>query len=212
MSMDTKTFIETCDFISMDTSPLMETKSLLNFLANYKPTILQSGRTIFIYKEVIAELLSLRQGPKQAKANQAENALQILANNVDLFRLECPHEQSNVNLHNKIADQRFIGAVTWYKTQHTQLFISNDKALLGSIVTAGELEAVQGNPVHAANLSEDGQLIEFEYSRTDCQTVVEMNDRYAEGQFSGMLLGGFFSAVIVGGLSFLLHTQANRRF
>ena len=36
MNMSTKKLIETCDFISIDTSALMETDTLLDFLKRYE--------------------------------------------------------------------------------------------------------------------------------------------------------------------------------
>lgn len=52
--------------------------------------------------------------------------------NINKFSLEEEPDEVDVRiLHRRIADQRIINAVTWYKVQHTQLFISNDKALLG---------------------------------------------------------------------------------
>ena len=161
MNMETKNFIETCDFINMDTSALMETDSLLNFLENYGSIILKAGRTIFVCREVIAELKLLLQCDKPLKVHQAETALSILYDNFDLFRLEAEPDSVDVRIvHKRIADQRIISAVTWYKVQHTQLFISNDKALLRAIVTADQMDAVHGKPVYATRLSKDGELIE----------------------------------------------------
>ena len=64
--------------------------------------------------------------------------------NINKFSLEEEPDEVDVRiLHRRIADQRIINAVTWYKVQHTQLFISNDKALLEAIVTADQMEAVK---------------------------------------------------------------------
>lgn len=213
MNMETKNFIETCDFINMDTSALMETDSLLNFLENYGSIILKAGRTIFVCREVIAELKLLLQCDKPLKVHQAETALSILYDNFDLFRLEAEPDSVDVRIvHKRIADQRIISAVTWYKVQHTQLFISNDKALLRAIVTADQMDAVHGKPVYATRLSKDGELIEysceedFDWDETE-KTVVESDDRYTDGQISGALWGGLLSAIVVGGISCLLHSR-----
>ena len=113
MRTETEKLIETCDFISMDTSALMETNALQNFVEKYGPALIKAGRMVFIYKEVLAELKVLSHIDKPVKAYQATLALQILRNNQCLFRLEVSIDEVNVKCR-RIADQRIIGAVTWY--------------------------------------------------------------------------------------------------
>ena len=50
MRTETEKLIETCDFISMDTSALMETNALQNFVEKYGPALIKAGRMVFIYK------------------------------------------------------------------------------------------------------------------------------------------------------------------
>lgn len=212
MNMETKNFIETCDFINIDTSSLMETDSLLNFLENYGSTIIKSGKTIFVCREVIAELKLLCRSTKPLKVHRAATALTMLYDNSNLFRLEDNPDKVDVkSVHKRIADQRIISAVTWYKVQHSQLFISNDKALLHAIVTADQMDAVHGKPVYATSLSESGELIEYScienlnFEEVDARA--EMNNRYTDGQISGAFWGGLLSAIVVGGVSYLLHSH-----
>lgn len=213
MSMDTKSLIETCDFINIDTSALMETDSFLNFLENYGSTIIKAGRTIFVCREVIAELKLLQKCDKPSKVHQAETALSILYDNYDLFRLEEEPDEVDVRiLHRRIADQRIINAVTWYKVQHTQLFISNDKALLEAIVTADQMEAVHGKPVYATSLSDDGELIKYtkaeaiDWDAVD-KDISDTNRDYINGKIIGTIMGSIFSTIIVGGISYLAHSH-----
>lgn len=210
--MDTANLIETCDFINMDTSALMESDSLLRFLNNYGVTLIKSGRTIFVCREVIAELKVLSKSDNPAKRRQAQSAFDIIYDNYELFRLE--DEPDNVDpriVHKRIADQRIINAVTWYKIQHTQLFISNDKALLKSIIATDQMEAVHGKPVHATCLIEEGELLEYNFQEDDDaavdEIITEMNNKYVDGKISGAIWGSLLSTVLIGGISILVHSR-----
>lgn len=210
MSMDTKYFIESCDFISIDTSALMETDAILNFLDNYQNILMHSRKVIFVYKEVIAELKWLANCSNPLKVRQAKDALAILYNYYDVFRLEDEPDKVDTQIaHKHIADQRIIGAVTWYKVHHSQLFITNDKDLLRGIIAADQMKAIQGKPVYATSLSDDGELIEYDITQdapreTDDITPIVAND---DGYISGMLFGGLISAILISGVSFFMHTR-----
>lgn len=216
MRTETEKLIETCDFISMDTSALMETNALQNFVEKYGPALIKAGRMVFIYKEVLAELKVLSHIDKPVKAYQATLALQILRNNQCLFRLEVSIDEVNVKCR-RIADQRIIVAVTWYKVYHTQLFISNDVSLLQAVFTTGQMDAVHGKVVYAARLAHDGDLIRYEEINTvhkqpakeaDDDRIIALNDRYTDGQISGAIFGSLFSAILVGGISCLLLSRS----
>ena len=206
MRTETEKLIETCDFISMDTSALMETNALQNFVEKYGPALIKAGRMVFIYKEVLAELKVLSHIDKPVKAYQATLALQILRNNQCLFRLEVSIDEVNVKCR-RIADQRIIGAV----------FISNDVSLLQAVFTTGQMDAVHGKSVYAARLAHDGDLIRYEEINTvhkqpakeaDDDRIIALNDRYTDGQIPGAIFGSLFSAILVGGISCLLLSRS----
>lgn len=133
--------------------------------------------------------------------------------NINKFSLEEEPDEVDVRiLHRRIADQRIINAVTWYKVQHTQLFISNDKALLEAIVTADQMEAVHGKPVYATSLSDDGELIKYtkakaiDWDAVD-KDISDTNRDYINGKIIGTIMGSIFSTIIVGGISYLAHSH-----
>ena len=106
---------------------------------------------------------------------------------------EEPDEVDVRILHRRIADQWILNAVTWYKVQPTQLFISNDKALLEAIVTADQMEAVHGKPVYATSLSDDGELIKYtkaeaiDWDAVD-KDISDTNRDYINGKIIGTIM------------------------
>ena len=218
MNMSTKKLIETCDFISIDTSALMETDTLLDFLKRYEDIFIEANRVLFVYREVIAELRELSNSVNSWKSCQANKALKIIKRYYTLFRLEKEGENNfdTQIIHKRIADQRFISVVNWYKREHAQLFITNDKDLLEGITEAGQMKAVQGKPVYAARLSDNGELVEYHVEKRadgneNNQNSTDENASYIDGQLSGVIIGSIFSAVVVGGISYLLHIQSKMK-
>lgn len=220
--MNTTDLIRTCDYISIDTSVLMNPDPLLRFIKKYGVALILMRRYIYVYQEVIAELKKHVKSNNPEKSKKAQAAFDIIRKYGCLFQLQNKIEHVNPQtLNRRIADQRFICAVKWYTLQHAQLFITNDKALLKSIVITDQLEAVHGKAVCAASMSSDGDLIEYtlvgksvtdEDEELDDDAVekilMEMNDKYVDGRISGVFWGSLCSTILVGGISMLLHSRA----
>lgn len=220
MQDSVKNMIEKCDFIGADTSALMDNNAFLEFLEHYQEELKKYGRCIFIYREVIAELKNLLNATDLEKKNRAEKALEMIYDHYDI--LKCEEEPDNIDeriIRKRIADQRILSAVTWYKTSHSQLFISNDKKLLESILKVDEQEAVKGRDVYAASLTCDGRLRRFEESDEYLEKWLEnesvKNEKtrtksYLAGHKKGMATGGLLGTLFGGGVVACFVRSLNR--
>ena len=67
MRKSIRELIEQSDFISIDTSALMEVDSLQKIVSKYEFVFMKYGRIIFVYKEVIRELKTHMAGKDATK-------------------------------------------------------------------------------------------------------------------------------------------------
>lgn len=211
MNRDMKELIEECDFISIDTSTLMETKALKKFLNDYKEVFLNTGKEIFIYREVIGDLKILCHSAIEDESTRAECAFDLLYDFYDIFRCEDEPDTINAKIGGHTASQRLLGATTWYKPYHSQMFISSDEKLLEGIIKVDQQEAVPGKNVYAVKLTKDGDLELYteseEYIRKHTALETAVKKSYTATQRSGMLLGSILGVVLVGGIKYLLHSS-----
>ena len=199
-----KKLIMECDFISVDTSALMEVDTFKKFINESKEALQKAGRKIFVYREVIKELQILYQIAEGEKSTRAEEALGMLYDFYEIFRCEEEPDEVDWNIVRCTADQRILGAVTWYKPYHSQLFISNDKKLLKGILQVDKQEAVRGRAVYAASLTCDGDLEQYEESEEYIEEHIKAEDAqketYSHVHRKGLLWGSVLGMIIRGNL------------
>lgn len=76
------------DLIYIDTCSLLDTNRLENFINNSKEYFIESNKKIRIHNAVLNELAKFRCSSTLSKKEQAEKALDIIADNKDLFIVE----------------------------------------------------------------------------------------------------------------------------
>lgn len=223
MRKSIRELIEQSDFISIDTSALMEVDSLQKFVSKYEFVFMKYGRIIFVYKEVIRELKTHMAGKDAAKRYLAGKAMDIMIEHPKLFRFQiCVEDVVDRKTNSFIADQKFLSVVALYKTAHTQLFISNDKDLLDGILSIDRIEAVHGKPVYAAKLTPAGVLESYELQISEQLPVSGEEDNikviedieddemdFADGGDDGLVtvIGSILGAAVIGGIAYFLKNR-----
>lgn len=211
MREDMKELINKCDFISIDTSALMSTEALKKFLNDYSDVFLSMGKEIFIYREVIGDLKILCHSSIEDESTRAECAFDLLYDFYEIFRCEDEPDKIGAKIGSHTASQRLLGATTWYKPYHSQMFISNDERLLESIIKVDQQDAVPGKNVYTIKLTKDGDLEPYteseEYIKKHVALETAVKKSYTATQRSGMLLGGVLGAVLVSGIKYLLRSS-----
>lgn len=106
--------------------------------------------------------------------------------------------------------------MAWYKTNHTQLFISNDRELLNGILDIDRIGAVHGKPVYTTRLVSPG-ILEWYQDKEPVQAGfendIEDNSDFqaassTSGSSFGIVIGSILGAAAVGGLTcFLKHIK-----
>lgn len=103
----------------------------------------------------------------------------------------------------RIADQRFLSALHFYHTTHSQLFITNDKKLQADLATAAKTASVNGKPVYVASI-ENGLLKRFELPEPE----ISYEPSYESGDNSAIcLIGGLFLGVVVTSLTSIIRNK-----
>lgn len=204
MKKENLDLLEKCDYISIDTSVLMETSDLESFIDTYALEIMACYHHIFIYDEVLKELKYHMAGTNEEKRRKAGAALDIINKRSDLFLCESQPEKVRAKNHrDRIADQRFLSALHFYHTTHSQLFITNDKKLQADLATAAKTASVNGKPVYVASI-ENGLLKRFELPEPE----ISYEPSYESGDNSAIcLIGGLFLGVVVTTLTSIIKNK-----
>lgn len=142
------------DLIYIDTCSLLDTNRLENFINNSKEYFIESNKKIRIHNAVLNELAKFRCSSTLSKKEQAEKALDIIADNKDLFIVE----NEDKTCCDQFADPKLLETLLKRRRVYKQLLISNDKDLTYDAYSFNNLESFYGNKINVCYLNSAGYL------------------------------------------------------
>lgn len=160
--------IETNELIYIDTCSLLDIDRLNNFLKGVRTILIENKKKIIVHYSVLEELYKFRFASNEVKRNQANDAIDIILNNSDIFIIE-----SNPNINNEtecFADLKLLTTLFERRRNHKQLLISNDNALTTDAFNFNSIESVRGNRINVCYLNHYGNM-------NRCKCVKEKTDR-----------------------------------
>ncbi len=143
------------DVIYMDTNCLMYINDLQKFIHNYKDIFLAENKKIVIIEAVMEELAKLSCSKNLEKQKRAEQALEIIMLNQELFYVE----NLDVNEERSVfADPAILNRLLGKRREYKQLLISNDRDLTTDAFKLNSIESFDGNRINVCFLTYEGNL------------------------------------------------------
>lgn len=147
--------ISSNELIYIDTCSLMDPNRLTGFLEHAKPALLNSGKKITIHYCVMEELFKLQISSNPSKRSQANNALDVIYKNHEIFEI-IPNDYDEDSEY--FADKELLKEIFEKRRNHTILLISNDHYLTSDAYNFNKVESVNGNKIHVCYLNHYGNL------------------------------------------------------
>jgi len=149
------------DRIAIDTCTLMDYVALKQFLNENYELFYDYKKVIFVYKEVLQELYNHILGDDPVKSVSARNALDILQEWPNLFRLEkTPQELELFRREDCLADHRFALTALHDQIAYTCLYITNDGDLANDLLLIRDGKSVKGKRIYVKGITKEGALID----------------------------------------------------
>lgn len=151
------------EIIYIDTCSLMNPNRLSGFLEIARPLLLNEKRKITIHNCVMEELFKLKISSNLSKRSQANEALNIIYKNPEIFEIIPTNYDDDSEF---FADKELLKEIFVKRRKHTILLISNDHFLTSDAYNFNKVESVNGNKIHVCYLNYCGDLNICDCART----------------------------------------------
>lgn len=145
------------ELIYIDTCSLMDSERLLRFIENAKPVFLKKKMKIIVHHSVMDEIFKFEYYYSGHENEQAHTAREIIMKNLDLFQIQSNDDKADDNSE-CFADKELLRVLFENRSNHTQLLISNDRALTADAYNFNNVESVKGNRINVCYLDSHGQM------------------------------------------------------
>lgn len=198
------------DLIIIDTSTMMNTEAMKQFIDREAPLFEKYGAKIVVPNVVLGELHKHRLSGIDDKRAKAEAALQMLSENDSLFSFD---ETFNPETIQPFADPELLAFLIVNRSSFSQLIITNDRRLGEDAIALNGQSSNRGNRIMACYISKEGFLSRArkrEESIISSNTVDTKTDNSVNGNASDKRHN--WSDVIVATLSGVIGGMAIDRY
>lgn len=152
------------DVVIADTSVVMNTEALEEFIERYEDILWESGTRIVIPASVRKEIARLLGSENPEKMNKAQDCIDVLCRNRDLFVMD-GGDLSQAELDTVHADPEIIAMMTIRRKRQRQLLLTNDRDLATDVYGLNSLQSCHGKPITVCYIDPAGYLKE-----SDCMS------------------------------------------
>ena len=168
------------DVVIADTSVVMNTDALEEFIERYEDILRESRTRIIIPASVRKEIARLLGSENPEKMNKAQNCIGVLCRQRDLFAIE-GGDLSQADLDTVHADPEIIAMMTIRRKRQRQLLLTNDRNLAADVYGLNNLQSCHGKPISVYYIDHAGYLKESDCMTESVSSMVKDQDtRFAE--------------------------------
>ena len=160
------------DVAIADTSVVMNTAALEEFIERYEDILMESRTRIIIPASVRKEIARLLGSDNPEKMNKAQNCIDVLCRHRDLFMME-GGDLSQEDLDTVHADPEIIAMMTIRRRRQRQLLLTNDRDLAADVYGLNSLLSCHGKPITVCYIDRAGYLKESDCMSESVSTIVK---------------------------------------
>ena len=160
------------DVVIADTSVVMNTEALEEFVERYEDILRESGTRIIIPASVRKEIARLLGSENPDKMNKAQDCIDVLCRHRDLFTME-GGDLSQEDLDTVHADPEIIAMMTMRRRRQRQLLLTNDRGLAADVYGLNSLQSCHGKPIAVCYIDRAGYLKESDCMSESVSAIVK---------------------------------------
>ena len=160
------------DAVIADTSVVMNTEALEEFIERYEDILRESRTQIVLPASVRKEIARLLGSENPEKMNKAQDCIDVLCRHCDLFTME-GGDLSQEDLDTVHADPEIIAMMTIRRRRQRQLLLTNDRSLAADVYGLNNLQSCHGKTIKVCYIDHAGYLKESDCMSESVSVIVK---------------------------------------